>query len=90
MSEPQASESVWRGSARREPGHTVELVRHPRDGGPVNRLLMVSADGHAGGPPSVYRDDIEKEYLADLDALVAVDEEWRDTPPRSGASPTRP
>jgi predicted TIM-barrel fold metal-dependent hydrolase len=44
-----------------------------------DKVLMVSADGHAGGPPALYRGYIEKRYLPDLEALVAVDDEWRES-----------
>lgn len=47
----------------------------------MDRILMVSADGHSGGPPEQYRDYIEKEYLEDLEALVEVDRFWRDNTP---------
>ena len=39
----------------------------------MDRLMIVSADGHWGGPPSMYRDYIEKEYRDDLDALIPAD-----------------
>jgi predicted TIM-barrel fold metal-dependent hydrolase len=39
-------------------------------------IVLVSADGHAGGPPEVYRDYIEAAYLPALDALVAENDEW--------------
>jgi predicted TIM-barrel fold metal-dependent hydrolase len=42
----------------------------------MDRLLVVSADGHWGGPPSMYREYIEEEYRDELDALAAEDEEW--------------
>jgi predicted TIM-barrel fold metal-dependent hydrolase len=43
----------------------------------TERLVLVSADGHAGGPPEIYRDYIESRYLPDLDALTAENEEWK-------------
>lgn len=42
----------------------------------TDRLLVISADAHWGGPPSVYRDYIEREFRDDLDALTPEDEEW--------------
>lgn len=41
-------------------------------------LVVVSADGHAGGPPELYREYLETEHHDALDALVEVDREWRD------------
>ncbi|MCU1346652.1 MAG: putative amidohydrolase [Acidimicrobiia bacterium] len=41
------------------------------------RMLLVSADGHWGGPLSQYVDYIEKAYLDDLLASMALDEAWR-------------
>src|SRR5438270_6382425 len=41
-------------------------------------LLIVSADGHWGGPPSMYRDYMDSEFRDDLDALVEKDQAWRD------------
>lgn len=43
----------------------------------MDRILLVSADGHSGGPPEVYRDYLEARYQPDLEALIAVDREWR-------------
>ncbi|MCU1344492.1 MAG: putative amidohydrolase, partial [Acidimicrobiia bacterium] len=43
----------------------------------MDRMLVVSADGHAGGPPEIYRDYFEARYLPELDELTKVDEEWR-------------
>lgn len=42
------------------------------------RILIVSADGHWGGPPSMYRDYMDPEFRDDLDALVEKDLAWRD------------
>lgn len=44
----------------------------------MDRMLVISADGHSGGPPDLYRDYLEPRYHEALDALVALDEEWRD------------
>jgi predicted TIM-barrel fold metal-dependent hydrolase len=44
----------------------------------MERLLVVSADGHWGGPPEIYRDYLETQYHEALDALVAVDRQWHD------------
>jgi predicted TIM-barrel fold metal-dependent hydrolase len=44
----------------------------------VDRILIVSADGHWGGPPSQYRDYMEREFVDDLDALTEKDQAWRD------------
>jgi len=43
-----------------------------------DRLMVISADGHAGAPVEYYRDYLASEYHEALDALVAVDREWRD------------
>jgi hypothetical protein len=40
-------------------------------------LLIVSADGHWEGPPSMYRDYMDPEFRDDLDALVEKDQAWR-------------
>jgi predicted TIM-barrel fold metal-dependent hydrolase len=48
-----------------------------RAGEDMDRLLLVSADGHWGGPPSMYRDYIEREFWDDLDALTPQDDAWR-------------
>jgi predicted TIM-barrel fold metal-dependent hydrolase len=45
----------------------------------MDRVLVVSADGHWGGPPEIYRDYLEARYHESLDVLVAVDREWHDT-----------
>jgi predicted TIM-barrel fold metal-dependent hydrolase len=47
----------------------------------VEKVLIVSADGHAGAPPEAYLDYIEPEYREDLEALVEVDRVWRDSTP---------
>jgi predicted TIM-barrel fold metal-dependent hydrolase len=47
----------------------------------MDRLMVVSADGHWGAPVAVYRDYLDAEYREDLDALVAVDEAWRESSP---------
>lgn len=39
-------------------------------------IVIVSADGHTGGPPEIYRDYIESKYLGALDALTAENDEW--------------
>jgi predicted TIM-barrel fold metal-dependent hydrolase len=53
-----------------------------RQGGTVmEKMLIVSADGHAGAPPEAYFDYIEEEYREDLEALVEIDRAWRDTTP---------
>jgi predicted TIM-barrel fold metal-dependent hydrolase len=44
----------------------------------MERMLVVSADGHAGGPPEIYREYFEGKYLDELDALAEVDRVWRD------------
>jgi predicted TIM-barrel fold metal-dependent hydrolase len=44
----------------------------------ARRIVLVSADGHAGAPISAYRDYIEKRFVADIDALIPADEDWRD------------
>jgi predicted TIM-barrel fold metal-dependent hydrolase len=44
----------------------------------MDRILIVSADGHWGGPPSQYRDYMDREFLDDLDALTVKDQVWRD------------
>lgn len=41
-----------------------------------DRLLIVSADGHAGGPPEMYRPYLESRFHDELDRLVADDELW--------------
>jgi predicted TIM-barrel fold metal-dependent hydrolase len=41
-------------------------------------LLIVSADGHWGGPPSMYRDYLDPDFRADLDALIEKDRIWRE------------
>jgi predicted TIM-barrel fold metal-dependent hydrolase len=45
----------------------------------MERMLLVSADGHWGGPVSQYVDYIEKAYLDDLLAVVPLDDDWRAT-----------
>ena len=45
----------------------------------MERMLLVSADGHWGAPVEHYLDYIEKAYLDDLRGLVALDESWRST-----------
>lgn len=50
----------------------------------MDRILLVSADGHVGGPPSVYRDYIEAEYLDELDALEAENEVFATASARIG------
>ncbi|MGD9796897.1 MAG: amidohydrolase family protein [Acidimicrobiia bacterium] len=42
----------------------------------TTKLLLVSADGHSGGPPDEYRDYLEARYHADLDALIPLHESW--------------
>ncbi len=42
------------------------------------RILIVSADGHWGGPPSMYRDYMDPEFREDLDALADKDLAWRE------------
>jgi predicted TIM-barrel fold metal-dependent hydrolase len=44
----------------------------------VDRMMIVSADGHWGGPPSEYREYIDSEFRDDLDALIEKDQAWRD------------
>jgi predicted TIM-barrel fold metal-dependent hydrolase len=43
----------------------------------MDRMVVVSADGHWGGPPEIYREYLEARYHPDLDALMAVDREWQ-------------
>jgi predicted TIM-barrel fold metal-dependent hydrolase len=45
----------------------------------MSRFLVVSADGHAGGPPELYLDYIEERYKPELEALIPDDTQWRDT-----------
>lgn len=40
------------------------------------RIVIVSADGHTGGPPQDYREYIEREFLPELIKLDAENEEW--------------
>jgi predicted TIM-barrel fold metal-dependent hydrolase len=47
----------------------------------MDKMLIVSADGHAGAPPDAYLDYIEEEYREDLKALVEIDQSWRDSAP---------
>lgn len=47
----------------------------------MDKVLVVSADGHAGAPPEAYLDYIEAEYREDLLALVEIDRTWRDSAP---------
>src|ERR1700722_17956713 len=54
---------------RRRPNHEEPAM---------DPILIVSADGHWGGPPSQYRDYIEREFVEDLDALTEKDQVWRD------------
>jgi predicted TIM-barrel fold metal-dependent hydrolase len=42
----------------------------------MDRVLIVSADGHCGGPPEIYRDYLEQRYHDDLDGLAAEHELW--------------
>jgi predicted TIM-barrel fold metal-dependent hydrolase len=44
----------------------------------MDRLLVISADGHWGGPPSMYLDYIEPQYRDELAALGEEDQTWRD------------
>src|SRR5258705_526192 len=46
----------------------------------MDRMLLVSADGHSGGPPELYRDYLEERYHPELDALIEVDRQWRARP----------
>jgi hypothetical protein len=41
-----------------------------------DRLLIVSADGHAGGPPELYRPYLESRYHHELDQLIADNDVW--------------
>jgi predicted TIM-barrel fold metal-dependent hydrolase len=43
------------------------------------RLRVISADGHWGGPPRLYRDYIDPQYRTELDALTAEDDAWRES-----------
>jgi predicted TIM-barrel fold metal-dependent hydrolase len=45
----------------------------------VERILMVSADGHAGAPPAAYRDYLEARYIPDLEELIEHDRNWGGT-----------
>jgi len=45
---------------------------------PSKRIVMVSADGHAGAPIEHYLDYIEPRFRDELAALIPADEEWRD------------
>jgi predicted TIM-barrel fold metal-dependent hydrolase len=36
----------------------------------MDKVIIVSADAHAGGPPQIYRDYIEEQYQDDLEALI--------------------
>src|ERR1700689_737209 len=47
----------------------------------MDKMLIVSADGHAGAPPDAYLDYIEEEYREDLMALGEIDRSWRDSAP---------
>jgi predicted TIM-barrel fold metal-dependent hydrolase len=47
----------------------------------MERIVIVSADGHSGGPPEQYLDYIDPEYREDLEALVEVDRFWCDSTP---------
>ncbi|MCU1344156.1 MAG: putative amidohydrolase [Acidimicrobiia bacterium] len=42
----------------------------------MDRVLIVSADGHAGGPPELYRPYLEARFQGELDALIADNELW--------------
>lgn len=42
----------------------------------MDRLLLVSADGHWGAPPESYREYLDAQYHEALDALVEVDKTW--------------
>jgi predicted TIM-barrel fold metal-dependent hydrolase len=42
----------------------------------MERMILVSADGHTGGPPEVYADYIDPEYRGALDDLGKENEEW--------------
>ncbi|MDO8363035.1 MAG: amidohydrolase family protein [Actinomycetota bacterium] len=44
----------------------------------MDRLTLISADGHWGGPPALYRDYIAPQYRDELDALTAEDVAWRE------------
>lgn len=45
----------------------------------TKRVVVVSADGHAGAPISAYREYVEPRFREDLDALITADEHWRAT-----------
>jgi predicted TIM-barrel fold metal-dependent hydrolase len=47
----------------------------------MDRIVIVSADGHSGGPPEQYLDYIDPEYREDLEGLIEVDQRWRDSAP---------
>jgi predicted TIM-barrel fold metal-dependent hydrolase len=42
----------------------------------MERMILVSADGHSGGPPDVYEDYLEERYRPALDDLRRENEEW--------------
>ncbi|MCU1691566.1 MAG: putative amidohydrolase [Frankiales bacterium] len=44
----------------------------------MERILMVSADGHAGAPPEHYRDYLDKRFHADLEQLIEDNKGWED------------
>ena len=45
----------------------------------MGKLTIISADGHWGGPPSLYREYIEPQYREELDALADEDVAWRES-----------
>src|SRR5690349_6686204 len=44
----------------------------------MEKLALISADGHAGMPVEGYREYLEAKYHADLDVLVAEEQEYTD------------
>lgn len=44
----------------------------------MDRMLIVSADGHAGAPPETYREYLEERFHDDLELLIEDNRAWND------------
>ena len=53
----------------------------------MDRLMIVSADGHCGAKPEAYRPYLEKRYWSALEQLKAEDDEWSSMPRYNVPSP---
>src|ERR1700760_4461339 len=43
----------------------------------TDKLLLISADGHAGGTPEQYREYLDPEYRSHIDDLIVENEEFK-------------